>query len=80
MTSPSHASNSEPEVLPGDDQVIAVTMTRGAARRFKAALYAGTAVLMPSYEPPLTERERERAAHADWLRWGASRVTNAEEE
>ena len=60
--------------------VLSVTMTRSAAEHFKAALTRGEYWLMPSYEPPLTARELERAEAADWLRWGRSRVELAERE
>ena len=48
-------------------ELLSVTMTPEAALRFQAALYHATARI-------------ENEEHAEWLRWGASRVTYAQVE
>jgi hypothetical protein len=62
-----------------DDRLIQVTMTRSAAERFKAALSYADAICAGYAE---SNRAAGTAAkireHADWLRWGRSRVFHAE--
>lgn len=48
-----------------DTDLLAVTMTPEAALRFQAALYHAMARI-------------DNEEHAEWLRWGASRVTYAQ--
>lgn len=62
-----------------ESELIAVTMTRGAAERFKRALIfcEGCTYSTLDDRPPITVRDQQAMEHAGWLRWGESRVTLA---
>jgi hypothetical protein len=60
---------------------VAVTMTADAAERFYQALSWATAAASNRADEWEDKGDEERARlfrdHADWLRWGMSRVTQA---
>jgi hypothetical protein len=64
------------------DPLLCVTMSPEAAAKFKAALFWASAAAAARAEKWADEGNEGRAElfhdHADWLRWGASRITNAE--
>jgi hypothetical protein len=62
-------------------ETISVTMTREAAERFRSALLYADGVcsnMADANDAPATKAKIEE--HADWLRWGLSRVHLAERE